>query len=221
MTIRLYPAVLISAAIVSLTGCSGGGGTQVPSVPSQSMIDMSTAQHATYAQLMTRTSSLDGVGGFTITSDNFKNGGTIPQLLRGHLVPQCHGSDKSPTLFWSNPPAGTKTFAVVLFDETANFGHWGIYNMRPNSNRLPLGVKPGNLPPYWLQVFNDNGIQGYLGPCPPPGMVHQYVFTIYAVNTTLNLPSFPNLPPASTETLFRALIGTTIGRASIAGEASF
>ena len=223
MTIRLYLAALISAAIVSLADCSaGGGGTQVPSVPSQSMMpDASTTQHSAYAQLMSENSAVDGVGGFTLTSDTFKNGATIPQLIRGNLAPQCHGSDKSPTLFWSNPPKGTKSFALVLFDPTANFGHWGIYNMRPNSNRLPLGVKPGNLPPFWLQVTNDLPVQGYFGPCPPPGIVHQYVYTIYALDTMLDLPSFPPLPGPTIETLFRAMIGHVVGTASIQGHASF
>jgi Raf kinase inhibitor-like YbhB/YbcL family protein len=221
MSIRLFLAAVTGAAIVSLAGCSGGGGTQMPTVPSQSMSSAATTQHVAYTQLMTQTDAVDHAGGFTLTSENFKNGGTIPQLIRGDLTPQCHGSDKSPTLFWSNPPKGTKSFALVLFDPTANFGHWGIYNMRPNSNRLPLGVAFGNLPPYWLQVTNDLGVQGYFGPCPPPGIVHQYIYTIYALNTTLNLPTFPPLPGPTIETLFRAMIGNVIGRADLEGEASF
>jgi Raf kinase inhibitor-like YbhB/YbcL family protein len=166
---------------------------------------------------MSDSAAMSNVGGFKITSPTFVNNGTVPKSMIGIAVPQCNGGNLSPILNWSNQPAGTKSLALVLFDETANFGHWGIYNMRARADRLPQGVKPGNIAGLWAQVFNDAGIQGYFGPCPPPGIVHHYVFTIYALNTTLTLQNNPGLNPPNIEALLYAMIGHVIGRASITG----
>jgi phosphatidylethanolamine-binding protein (PEBP) family uncharacterized protein len=48
----------------------------------------------------------------------------------------------------------------------------------------------------------------YDGPCPPANVapyVHKYVFTVYALDRKLELPSSSNFP-ANTETLYQALI---------------
>ena len=140
----------------------------------------------------------------------------------GGAPQSCGGGNRSPALFWSHPPTGTKTFALVTFDETANFGHWGIYNMRRDANRLSEGVRPGNIAGLWMQVYNDlilAGLldQGYAGPCPPPGLAHHYVFTIYALNTSLQIPNNPGLLPPTIESLFYHMTGHVIGRASISG----
>src|ERR1700683_3030848 len=59
------------------------------------------------------------------------------------------------------------------------------------------------------QIFNDCFVGAeYDGPCPPANVrpdVHHYVLTVYALNTTLKLPSSPNFP-ASAESLYQALI---------------
>jgi phosphatidylethanolamine-binding protein (PEBP) family uncharacterized protein len=59
------------------------------------------------------------------------------------------------------------------------------------------------------QIVNDFFIGAeYDGPCPPPNVapfVHHYVFTVYALDKELRLPSSANFP-ANAETLFQALI---------------
>ena len=64
--------------------------------------------------------------------------------------------------------------------------------------------------------------QQYDGPCPPAGYapeIHHYVFTVYALSTTLVLPGSANFP-ANGETLYHALIaageqGQILGHASL------
>lgn len=208
-------AFLVCAGVVGLTACSSHTMPNMVGSPNEAA---QSVLHATpYVRLMAETASVNNLAGFNLTSATFKNNATVPPNMIGIAPPQCNGMDLSPELTWSNPPAGTKSFALVLFDETANFGHWGMYNMRPNANQLPQGVKPGDITGIWMQVMNDAGVQGYFGPCPPTGIVHRYVFTVYALDTTLKLQNNPPLPPPNVESLLFALSGHVLGRASITG----
>jgi Raf kinase inhibitor-like YbhB/YbcL family protein len=113
---------------------------------------------------------------------------------------------------------------VVLYDVTASFTHWGMYNISGNVTQLPENAgKAGS--PYGLQVENDFGLgQEYDGPCPPANVApdtHKYVFTVYALNTKIGLPGSANFP-ANGETLYHALIrageqNEILGEASLLG----
>lgn len=213
-------AILACAGLFALAACSSNATPPMQSSSTAQSLTR-TSSSSSYAQLMSQTAALNNAQGFTLTSTVFKNNGTLPRSAIGNFPPTCVGGDQSPPLFWSNPPAGTKSFALITFDETASFGHWGIYNMRPNSNRLPQGVQPGNIPGLWMQVYDDNVLngqltQGYTGPCPPPGLVHRYVFTIYALNSSLTIPNNGFVPPLI-ETLLYYMTGHVIGRASVTG----
>jgi len=62
--------------------------------------------------------------------------------------------------------------------------------------------------PYGSQVTNDFYDSNYDGPCPPPDYppdVHHYVFTVYALDTELDLGATANFP-ANGEALYQALI---------------
>jgi len=108
----------------------------------------------------------------------------------------CTGGNKSPQLAWSNPPEGTKAFALLAYDPDAPTGsgwwHWQIVNIPKNINSLPAGA--GNLsknltPKGSLQIENDYGNKGFGGACPPKGHgVHRYQFTIHALSKELELP---------------------------------
>lgn len=99
----------------------------------------------------------------------------------------------------------------MLFDADASVVHWAIYNIPAATTRLPQNAgAPASA--YGLQVFNDVAdLQNYDGPCPPKGLIHHYVFTIYAIDgwVTLNAPPqlSPNLIKLPTgETLFQTLL---------------
>jgi len=68
------------------------------------------------------------------------------------------------------------------------FTHWLLFNLLADSRELPEAVPPHNeLGSGVLQGKNDFGKIGYGGPCPPPGPVHHYRFTIYALDQPLDL----------------------------------
>lgn len=154
---------------------------------------------------------------FRVTSTMFENNSTLPISAIHNIwvngsnicsVNGAPGGNQSPELQWTDAPRGTRSFAVVTYDVTAAFTHWGMYNIPADTTELPqdAGVA-GNT--FGQQVFNDFFIAPeYDGPCPPPNIqpvIHQYVFTVYALDRELTLPSSANFP-ASAETLFQALI---------------
>jgi Raf kinase inhibitor-like YbhB/YbcL family protein len=98
-----------------------------------------------------------------------------------------------------------------MFDVTASFTHWGMYNIPASTTSLPenAGVAGST---YGPQVINDFfAAAKYDGPCPPPGLVHHYVVTVFAIDCTVDLPNPPGFPPVG-ETLLYALLE---GRAHI------
>ncbi len=160
---------------------------------------------------------------FRLTSKTFENEGQIPasMVFSGTLGSVCTGGNESPELSWTHAGRGTRSYVVALFDVSANFTHWGVYNIPPDTTELPAGAgAPGSTTEQ--QVYNDAVIQGYTGPCPPPGSVtgtngiHRYVFTVYALDKELDLIPSPDFPP-SADALYRAMIGHVIDHASITG----
>ena len=192
------------------------------------LIALSLALVAT-AQVTPKT----GTGQFQVTSTTFMNNQTLPLSAINNIVMNginvCSldgstGGNQSPELSWTNVPQGTKSFVVVLFDTTASFTHWGMYNISASATGLPenAGV-PGS--PFGTQVINDFFIgHEYDGPCPPPDVVptvHHYVFTVYALDKELTLQTSANFP-ANAETLYYKLIdaavaGHVLGSAKITG----
>src|SRR5215471_13786536 len=170
---------------------------------------------------------------FTVTSTNFTDNGALPISSISNIVQNnvnicsingATGLNRSPELSWTNTPSGTTSFVVVLYDVTAAFTHWGMYNIPPNATGLPnnAGVAGSK---FGKQVINDFFIGAeYDGPCPPSGVspfIHRYVFTVYALDTRVKLPAFANFP-ATAETLYNALIqagqgGHILASASITG----
>ena len=103
----------------------------------------------------------------------------------------CNGQNHSPQLGWSNAPAGTKSFAITMYDADAptgsGFWHWVIVNIPPIVTELKRGAgdpKVSAAPAGSLQSINDTGAAGYQGPCPGEGEApHRYIITVYALNT--------------------------------------
>ena len=129
-----------------------------------------------------------------------------PDIVQGHKIGAaqvynsfgCSGQNISPTLGWSNPPAGTQSFALMVYDPDApsGSGWWRLGSStifrqtsiscppeqaNPDQHRLPTGA---------LQGHTDFGSHEYGGPCPPPGKPHHYHFRLYALKVAkLDVPA--------------------------------
>ena len=95
----------------------------------------------------------------------------------------CTGKNARPEIKWSDPPDGTKSFAVTFYDKDAptgsGFWHWVVFNI-PASAR---GLASDSLPDGSVEGNTDLGKPGYFGPCPPAGRKHVYTFTVHALDT--------------------------------------
>ena len=147
---------------------------------------------------------------FELTSSAFVPGQALPPR---HT---CDAQDLSPHLVWTDPPAGTASFALIVEDPDAPMGtwiHWAIYDIPPDSRGLPEGVAPlETLPDGARHGVNDFGRVGYGGPCPPPGNPHRYFFRLYALDSKIGLP--PRVPKPQ---LLKAIHAHTLGEARLMG----
>lgn len=128
-----------------------------------------------------------GAGGaqLSLRSPGLAPGGTIPASGVYDRY-GCHGGNTSPALLWSHPPAGTRSFALLMYDSDAVGGwwHWAVFDIPAGVRALAAGAgDPARrlLPAGAIQVRNDFGSLGYGGPCPPPGPPHHYHLMLYAL----------------------------------------
>ena len=142
----------------------------------------------------TRLFSLDGEKAMSLTfsSPSFSNGGDIAKKFT------CDGADTSPQLSWTDPPATTKSFALLVDDPDApvgNWNHWTLWNLPSSARGLPEGMsKEARLPDGSQQGLNDFRKTGYNGPCPPPGKPHRYYFKLFALDAKLDLKAGASKP---------------------------
>src|SRR3954452_23776934 len=121
----------------------------------------------------------------TISSAAFENGGNIPSKF----TCDAGQTSPSPALAWTDAPAGTKSFVLIMDDPDVpmpgGFTHWVLLDIPASAKELPEGFQVGS-----LGVSGSTGMRrpGYMGPCPPTG-AHHYHFKLYALAVeTLGLP---------------------------------
>jgi len=150
---------------------------------------------------------------FSLASKTFSDGATLPNSTVANVY-GCTGANQAPELHWSGAPAGTKSFALTMFDPDApvagGFWHWVVFNIPAGTTgisgeALLKGVGMGK---------TGVGTPGYVGPCPPPGKPHHYVFTLYALDIA-------NVSGADASTtgpeLTAALKGHVLAKATLTG----
>jgi Raf kinase inhibitor-like YbhB/YbcL family protein len=150
------------------------------------------------------------VPAFSLTSSFFGPGHTIPAEFASAGP---YSGNWSPPLKWEDVPGNTVTFALIMDDVSVpsvadphvkeTFNHWIIFNIPANALSL-RGAIPRELvlSDGAQQGLNGNGVLdllegkpvsergiGYLGPNPPKGETHTYVFTLYALDKRLDLPA--------------------------------
>lgn len=104
----------------------------------------------------------------------------------------CDGDNIIPELEIFDIPEETKSLALVMDDPDAKsvigrtFDHWIIWNIPPETKKISSDSFPFSGS---VEGKNDFGKTGYGGPCPPKGHgQHKYIFKLYALDTTLDLP---------------------------------
>jgi Raf kinase inhibitor-like YbhB/YbcL family protein len=145
-----------------------------------------------------------------LKTTSFEPGGFIPKRFT------CEAADVSPALSWSDPPAGTQSFAIIEDDPDApsgTFVHWLVYDLPAGSRRLPEAL-PGSdqMAGGGRQGTNDFSRTGYSGPCPPRGKPHRYFIRFYALDTKTNLH-----PAATRAELDAAMQGHILAQTELMG----
>ncbi len=169
------------------------------------------------AATLAATSTFAMAADFKLSSPDIKPGGMMDQRFEFNGF-GCSGENKSPALQWRGAPAGTKSFAVTVYDPDAPTGsgwwHWSVIDLPADVNALAAdagAVGGANLPAGAKHVRIDYGVAGWGGTCPPQGdKAHRYIFTVYALKTAKI-----EIPADATAALAGYMINAnTIGKAS-------
>jgi Raf kinase inhibitor-like YbhB/YbcL family protein len=126
-------------------------------------------------------------GVFTLTSPDFKDGARMALKNAGNnkANPNCVGENISPALSWANPPEGTKSFALMMFDPEgrppAGVSHWVAYGIPASVTGFAEGEvsKPSDK---YVGGQGTAKLAYYTGPCTPAGAPHHYTFTLIATD---------------------------------------
>jgi Raf kinase inhibitor-like YbhB/YbcL family protein len=139
-----------------------------------------------------------------LTSDAFANGQSIPAKY------SCIGKNISPALAWNDPPAGTKSFALIVDDPDAPMGtwvHWVLFNLPADARNLQESADTSAV----SVGKNSSGNMHYDGPCPPSG-THRYFFKLYALDSNLSLS-----PGATKEQVLKAMDSHILAQGELMG----
>lgn len=150
---------------------------------------------------------------FSLTSPAFRNGERIPSEYT------ADGANFSPPLQWSDPPQGTRSFALVVEDPDApsgTFRHWGLYNIMGERTLLPEGLGAGGKAKSEAmgKGVNDFGEPHYHGPAPPKGHgTHHYHFKLAA----LDVETLSKAPKLAAADIWKAAEKHMLGQAELVG----
>lgn len=165
--------------------------------------------------LMTQLNNLKVSKDFVLSSVDIKNGGKVDPKNYWNKF-GCSGDNARPRLEWKGVPKSAKSLAITYYDKDAPSGsgswHWVAYDIpittkSLNATSLPKGTKEGK---------TDIDKKGFFAPCPPKGRIHEYIFTLHAMDVkTLKAPK--NAPGVVTRmfiekhTIDRATLTSTAG----------
>lgn len=146
-----------------------------------------------------------------ITSNAFADNGKIPVRHTGD------GEDISPALSLSGISDEAESLAIIMDDIKHPlfkvYNHWLIWNI-PVSREIPENI------PHGEKVESLGGaVQGigygrhkYRGPKPPFGATHQYRYSVYVLDTRLELS-----PQSKKKDVMAAMDGHILQQGSITG----
>ena len=148
----------------------------------------------------------------TVTSPSFKNDEWIPDKFAGY------GEEISPELNIEGITADTVSMVIIMDDLDhpiqPGFNHWVIWNVPPQSV-IPEGLqkRADKTTPICEGQGIAFGKHGYHGPKPPFNWCHRYLFTVYLLDTMLEVPS-----GATRKSVLPAMEGHIIGKGELCGK---
>jgi Raf kinase inhibitor-like YbhB/YbcL family protein len=158
---------------------------------------------------------------FMVTSPAYQDGDAWPSKFAGsdpsRTNPPCPGQNVSPPLAWSNAPAATKSFAILMYDPDGRNGlgsaHWVAYDIPPTKTSLAEG-EASVAPKGFVGGRNNVGTGHYFGPCSSAaGSPHHYVITVIATDVEPGRLK----PGLARDELLGELRGHALAAASIIG----
>ncbi len=158
------------------------------------------------------------VRAMTLTSSAFPDGGTIPTK---HTQ---SGRDVSPPLTWSGAPDSVRSYVLLVHDADAVTAdgsdpllHWMVWNIPGSSTSLPEGVPSGAQRDGGVRQMSVSGPY-YRGPAAPSsGPAHHYVFELYALDITINVPAEGMSASATRAAVLAAMNGHVRGKGVLVG----
>jgi phosphatidylethanolamine-binding protein (PEBP) family uncharacterized protein len=145
-------------------------------------------------------------GEFLLASDVGPDGGTLP------VEYTCDGAGDSPALSWSDAPAGTAQFALLMTTQPPDGStkwNWVLYGIPASATRLErnaTGVGTAG-------VGSDGPTLGYQPPCSQGPGPKLYTFTLYALSGAPQLPASPGQVTGAV--LAQAIASLTLASASL------
>lgn len=150
-----------------------------------------------------------------LSSSAMQDGGIVPDKYTA-----AGQAPMVPPLSWTNTPAGTQSFVLIVHDIDVVFGkglgdnpHWIVFNIPGTATSI--SESPANTP-----ALPEGSVQmgrpgrggapastGYFPPAPPPGFVHHYDFDLYALDSKLPLETSATRPDIE-----KAMEGHVIGK---------
>jgi Raf kinase inhibitor-like YbhB/YbcL family protein len=154
----------------------------------------------------------------TLSSPAWRDGAEIPAKYTQA------GGEMSPPLTWSHVPDGVTTFVLIAHDVDAAIGNgtddllqWMLWNIPAGTTSLPEHVPGLSQLPDGTRQISATGPY-YRGPgALADGPAHHYVFELFALDTTLDVPAVGAQPPQTRAAIVAAMAGHIRGKAAFTG----
>ena len=155
--------------------------------------------------------------GFILTSPAIKDGGMLPADLK---CTRDGGDGVTPPLAWEGVPDGTKSLALIMHHYPrgrvegvdAPSQYWLLWNIPPETRALPRG-NPASIGDEGAD--KDERRTGYTPPCSPPGSLHEYTITLYALSASLDTLPLNDDPNVDWSAMTEAMNGRILASSHI------
>jgi len=188
----------VAALLAAATACSAQVSRSTPGQP----------EARTALELM------PAKGKLTVTTPAFKPGEQIP------FENTQYRSNTFPGLTWSKGPAATRTYAIIMQDNSLLLRgqpilHWTLFNIPASVTKLDAGMAPAGNPAGSAYGPNYLGAaKPYTGPRTPPGPGDDYHFEVFALDTTI-----PAEAGSDYAAMTKAMAGHVLASGEVVGHA--